>query len=344
MAYIPDDTHVNFTLYCKGKSLIQGLVPALSYPFQFTPNFDFYKPTLHNFYQVDPSSPYVVLHTELAAALWESLKMKGCYILATANGWKGDSNSPPLPVTILPGKLDEIDMIHPLFPPTPQLTYNFIELLETKEVILQRIEDWQENSRQLTAWISRAKLNSLDNPGHSWLWPAPPRPLSMVPSSNSSSNNHWIPNSSSLDTTFSEASLPPRHVARALHAEVERNIKKRIRDLSLINEARDSDKANKKQLVLWKPSLARLLEMQQAIITDSVESENGPRAMENLLPRVSSAFLHSHSQTADPCITTPPPSPEPSLANANNHASSNNNPLGCCAFEVAHTSAVRSLL
>ena len=93
--------------------------------------------------------------------------------------------------------------------------------------------------------------------------------------------------------------------------------------------------------MLWKPSLSQLLEMQQSIITDSVESENGLRAMENLLPHVSSTFLHSHSQTADPRITTPLPSPEPSSANANNHTSINNNPLRCFAFEVAHTSAAR---
>ena len=339
MAYIPDATHIDFNLRREGKHLIQGPVPTLTYPFQFTSNFDYYRPNRHDFHRTDEASPYVVLRPELAGALWESLKMKGRYILAAANRWTGDASS-PLPATIPIGKLEEIDMVHPPFPPIPQLTYNFMELPETEEVVTQRIENWQENSRQLAVWISQAKLSSLNNPGHTWLWPAPPRPSSSNHSSDSS-DEHWIPNSSSLDTVFSEASLPPRHTAHAFHTHVERDIKKRVRELSPTNESRDGDSTNKRQLVFWKPSLAQLLELQQSLIHGEVESENGPRTAENLHPHLSSSTLYANSCADDPRISAPPPSPEPISTNTANHSSPNRNPFNCFAFEVAHTSVGR---
>ena len=72
----------------------------------------------------------------------------------------------------------------------------------------------------------------------------------------------------------------------------------------------DGDKANKKQLVLWKPSLAQLLEMQQSLIHGEVESENGPRTTNNLQPLTPLATLYANSSTDDPRISAPPPSPE----------------------------------
>ena len=78
-----------------------------------------------------------MLHPELAGALWELLKMN---ILTATNRWIGDISSPPLPATIPIRKLEEIDMVHPPFPPIPQLTYNFIELPETEEVVMQHIK------------------------------------------------------------------------------------------------------------------------------------------------------------------------------------------------------------
>jgi hypothetical protein len=62
--------------------------------------------------------------------------MKGRYILAAANSWKGDEAEELLMLTIPSEKLNEIDMPHPPFPHIYQLTYNFLLLPEEPDMIL----------------------------------------------------------------------------------------------------------------------------------------------------------------------------------------------------------------
>ena len=202
------------------------------------------------------------------------------------------------------------------------------------------IENWQENSHQLTVWISQAKLSSLNNLVHSWLWPALPYLSSSIHSSDSS-DERWIPNSSSLNTMFSETSLPPRHTSCAFHTHIECDIKKWVHELSLADESHDGDNANKRQLVLWKPSLAQLLELQQAFIHGEVKSENGPHSAENLHLHLPSSTLYANSCADDPRISAPPHSPKLISANIADHSSSNCNLFNCFAFEVTHTSLGR---
>ena len=294
----------------------------------------------HDFHYVDNASLYMVLHLILAGTLWELLKMKGCYISATINRWTKDTTFSLLPAMIPIGRLKEIDMVHHPFPPIPQLTFNFVEMLEIQEVVMQHNEDWQENSHQFTVWISQARLNPLDDTGYSWLSPAPPHPSSTINPS-SPFDNYWVSISSSLGTTFTKASLPLQHVTCAFHFHIGSDVKRQVRILSLIATFSNGTSANKKQLILWKSGLAQLLELQQSLIHSGIESENGLCTAKNLQSHMLSATLHSHSHAVDPHISAPPPSIELPSANTNNHASSIHNLLDCLTLVIAHTSTVR---
>jgi hypothetical protein len=175
MATFPDVSAVDFSIRLKDGHLFQGPVPALDCPFQHTANFDFYRPGNFDFITLKtPTQDYAALRSDLAVCFWETLKMKGRYILAAANNWDGSVATEPLPFTIPSEKLREIGMVHPPFPTLHELTYNTLLLPEELPVLRRRIEHWQQNSKQLSAWIARAKINCARLPNCSWVWPDTP--------------------------------------------------------------------------------------------------------------------------------------------------------------------------
>ena len=201
----------------------------------------------------------------------------------------------PLPSRIPDEKLQEIGMIHPPFPPLHQLTYNFLLLPKSPEKIHEWVEIWQDNLRQLTAWIAQAKVKSAHTPSCSWAWPTAPSLSYPIPTPANSphltscetkpekgTSAHNSSVSGYSDPLFSENPEPPSKpdslpyifhhglnylpntgwVARAFHTRTEKDSPKRARDSSPTTPNRDGEDANKKQLVLWRPTIAKVLEME----------------------------------------------------------------------------------
>ena len=233
--------------------------------------------------------------------------MKGCFILSAANGGVSENSTDPLPSSIPDGKLQEIGMIHPPFPPLHQLTYNFLLLPESPDKIRECITLWQANSRQLAAWIAQAKVQSARLPSCTWKWPvcpiisystsAPPDPprdspclgtkikdelSSELDSSLSSDPGALFQESPELPSKFGTLSstssfhstnlTAPGRVAQAFHTQVGRNPLKRVRDASPSDSLLDENGAHKKQLVFWRPTEGRLEEMQTALACGEVAS------------------------------------------------------------------------
>ena len=328
MANFPEISALDFSLTGAGDAIIQAPVETPSFEFQYSSNFDFYKPCASDFYFLDvPTNRYAVLRSDLASCYWESLKMKCRYILAAATGLNSGAASSPLPATIPEAKLLEIDMIPPPFPPLHQLTYNFLLLPESPEKIREWIKLWQKNSHQLAAWIAQAKVQTAQLPSSTWTWPTAPHlpyPVNPIPPSdshNAPSNPTAHEDGSSIDNDsssgaepgpqFNESPEPPRRVARAFRAELEKDILKRIRDSSPIDPLRDGGDSNKKQLVLWRPTIAKVLEMHAALRKGEVSSHsassssNPTRNTRVRDPRLSISLLTTDRATGSVTLTKP---------------------------------------
>ncbi|KAF8489737.1 hypothetical protein JB92DRAFT_3129285 [Gautieria morchelliformis] len=297
MSSFPEISSSDFSLRCIDGKLIQGPVDAPEFQFQFTSNFDFYHPCSIDFIWLDPPiNLHATLRSDLASCYWETLKMKCRYILAAAHEWKGDFDKGPLPQYIPNSLLSEIGMIHPPFPPLDQLTYNFFLLPEDPAEIRRHVKIWQENSRQLSAWIEKAKERSAKVPGCSWSWPTSPfTPFPIEDHSSSTSiDDGWRSNHCELDTIFvespstsGESSTPricanfncsaPAHAARAFSVDSQSNSSKRTRAPSPAHSQRDRDDSNKRQLILWQPSVAQLLERYEALSHGEVVSGSSSR-------------------------------------------------------------------
>ena len=102
MALFPEVTGSDFRLQFVHGRLVQGPIEPPEFDFQHSSNFDFYRPNEFDFVHLDGTDQYVLLRPDLACAFWETLKMKGRYILAAANDWTGDDPSKPLPTTVPP--------------------------------------------------------------------------------------------------------------------------------------------------------------------------------------------------------------------------------------------------
>ena len=118
------------------------------------------------------------------------------------------------------------------------------------------------------------KVNTLCYCSKSWSWPEPPTYSLTDPEDNGSSTEDttWSPNWSTADLSLPESMEAPIHAMCALWAEVEGDIKKWAHNLSLADEECDRKKPNKKQMVLWNPTLAQLLEK-----TNSYQSRSSIR-------------------------------------------------------------------
>ena len=174
------------------------------------------------------------------------------------------------------------------------------------DIICDRIEEWQDTSHQLSAWICKAKENSSLYPDNSWVWPNSPAFPPSYSNDLSSTRNSTKGSDSEDEYLFSEPPTPPGHIARSFRTEVENSIRKRTRDFSPVDGRRDGDDANKKQLVLWKPSLAQLIDLHYPLEFGTVKSFEKDSSFSN------ASTLRSHS-TMDPRIQsslkTPPPTP-----------------------------------
>ena len=72
----------------------------------------------------------------------------------------------------------------------------------------------------------------------------------------------------------------------AFQAEVESDIKKFAHDLSLANEHCNGEKSNKRQIVLWNPTLAQLLEMRESLVFGTTNFYQSKSAISNNYPFV----------------------------------------------------------
>jgi len=127
---------------------------------QPTNDFDFYKPS---------EQRLSVLHPELANAIWELVCMKIREIISAGTDWEYTSRS-KTPASIPEENLQKIHMIHPEFPHNHCLAFNIMKVLNEYQEILNWIELWQQLGRKLTAWILKAKENSILYGITSWKW------------------------------------------------------------------------------------------------------------------------------------------------------------------------------
>ena len=275
MATFPKITSLEFNLHRYNNKLVQNAVYPPEHGLQFTADFDYYVPNPFDFKFLDyPDNNFAVMRGALAGAYWEALKMKGRYILAAAYDWNPEKATNPLPISVSPEKLEEIDMIPPPFPSIYQLTYNFFEFPAPMKTILEWVEAWQERSRRLSAWICQAKIKTARTPNCTWKWPTPPLSAYSFPSDLDYEDSEGSIGSHASDSRgpFSESPSFSRRIATAF--KVESNPLKRSRSPSPFDATRDGKLSNKKQLVLYKPTLAQILERETSLKTGVVESFN----------------------------------------------------------------------
>ena len=316
MATFPDITSLEFNLHRYDGRLVQNAVHPPKYGFQFTANFDYYTPNSFDFKFLDaPDNSFAVMRSSLAGALWETLKMKGRYILAAAYDWNPDTATNPLPVTLSPEKLEEIDMISPPFPSVYQLTYNFFEFPAPMNTILEWVEAWQERSRRLSAWICKAKVNSAQCSNCTWKWPTSPLSAYSFPD-----NLDYEDSKGSIRSHSSESTGPlvedrsfSKHIATAF--KVKTKSLKRSHSPSPFDATCNGNSSNKKQLILYKPTLEQLLERDKSLITGKVESFNRTACHDNFssISLFSASFSESSSEISSSAASALHSSPEPDL-------------------------------
>lgn len=154
---------------------IQSRVVVPDFQFQYSPDFEHYKPCGYDFRKIKIfENEYVMLRPELAAAIWESLKMKYRYVLAAAHDWHGERALTPLPQNIPEAKIRELHMIAPPVPDADELTINFFAFATDMITLRVWIERWQQMSHQLSAWIAKAKERTIALGVTSWVWPEEP--------------------------------------------------------------------------------------------------------------------------------------------------------------------------
>lgn len=116
MAAYPPVTAFDFEAHLENGILMQDLIPMPAYDFQHTAEFDYYRPTIHDYMPYPASGPdQVMLRADLAACLFETYNMKVKYVLAAAHDWNGELTTDPLPSVLPDSKLKEIGMPAPPF-------------------------------------------------------------------------------------------------------------------------------------------------------------------------------------------------------------------------------------
>ena len=98
----------------------------------------------------------------------------------------------------------------------------------------------------------------------------------------------------SHSTDYSTTSTPLGCVAHAFCASVEGNMHKRMCDLSPISPDWDGLESNKKQLILWQPSLSRLLKLQNMLACSEVELYSKAPYNPTIPTPIDDTMLHAH--------------------------------------------------
>ena len=273
MATFPHITARDYAVRQGPHSLEQEPIPTPRYEFQFTSNFDFYPSGKQDFAYLDPPyNNFATVRSDIASCLWESLKMKVRFVLAAARNGNCDSASDLLMTFISNAKLQEINMIHPPFPPAHQLTSNPFLRPGHPTVVETWVLSWQTTSRMLTTWIAQAQKNSSRVPTCSWRWPAPHLSLTPIADSSSDAESTDIASTATEFSSISEIeSVPSSQAVLASHVHATLVSPKRSRNSSPVDSQRDRD-GPKKQLVLWRPSIGKLLEEQRALSSGEVSS------------------------------------------------------------------------
>ena len=304
MATFPEISFLDFSVRKGLHSTTQEPVSIPFHEFQFTSQFDFYRPCKSDLVYLTPSSSdYVVLRNELAVSIWESLKMKTRYILAAAHRWNGDTAVIPLPTSLPDAKLREIKMIRPALPFLHPLTFNPLLCPGPPTAVFSRVAIWQERSRMLSAWISKARLNSSLVTNCSWRWPVSPCPSL---DSDDASSMGLSSTTTECDSLFHEEPVPPSRAIRAFRTSAGLETSKRTRDSSPLDPRRDGNDASKKQLVLWRPTIQQLLEQQHALAMGEVASGS---SISSSLPHAPATPLVSGSPSSSFHHRLPMPDP-----------------------------------
>ena len=151
----------------------------------------------------------------------------------------------------------------------------------------------------LSAWIDKAKSNTARVPNCSWKWPA--SPISFTPINYSdlvSDSEELASTTTEASSLFEDENTQSTATVHVNHAEVSTGTVKRSRESSPLDVQCDGTDANKKQLVLWRPSLAQLLERQRALIDGEVSTDH---SLSNSLSNSSAVDSSSiHSTTSGP--------------------------------------------
>ena len=309
MATFPNITASDFSVRKGPRSLEQEPVPVPRFEFQFTSNFDFYPISKKDFVYLDPPcNHFATLQADIASCLWESLRMKVRYILAAARYGNCDSASDLLTSFISNAKLQEIEMLHPPFPPAHQLISNPFLRPGHPTAIDSRVLSWQNTSRMLAAWIAKAQENSARVSNHSWCWPTSPHSLTATVDSLSDAGFTDIASTDTELNSISETgSAPLAPAVLASHARATLVPLKRTRDSPPDDSTRDGDDPNKKQLVLWRPSVSKLLEVQHVLSTGEVPSGCSISSTPPVPPCSPSSALDPRLHIDDPRLETDSP-------------------------------------
>lgn len=276
MAHYPEISAVDFSLRITNGRMFQNPVHVPKYAYQHTANFDHYQLSPHDFIPYEgPGPARFVLRRGLAYSLWETVQMKVKYILAAAHNWNGQVDTDPLPSTLPESKITELGMPPPPFPDPMLLSANLFLADEDPEVIRYWVRLWQGISLSLSAWIAKARLNSLNTTNCTWSWPH--SPFDVHPAidhgdsdSDDAGDLSSLFSDSDLDTHFPGTPTHPPATATALSATVESRVPKRARSVSpdLVKEPKPEDM----QLVLWQPSPLQILTRETALREGQVRS------------------------------------------------------------------------
>ena len=267
MAHYPEISAVDFSLRVENGRVFQNPVRVPSYAYQHTGNFDYYQLSPHDFIPCEgPGPTRFVLRKGLAYSLWETVQMKVKYILAAAHNWNGQENTNPLPTTLPANKITEIGMPPPPFPDPMLLSANLFLADEDPEVIRYWVKLWQGISLSLSAWIAKAKLNSLSAANCTWFWPH--SPFDIHPAvDHGDTDTDDVADLSSLftdsDSHLPRTPSPSPVLATSMSATTDPRVSKRARSASpdLIKEPKPEDM----QLVLWQPSPLQILTRETAL-------------------------------------------------------------------------------
>ena len=287
MAAYPPITAFDFEAHLENGELVQDLVEMPAYDFQHTAEFDFYRPTIHDYVPYPASRPdHVMLRADLAACLFETYNMKVKYVLAAAHDWNGEFTMDPLPTVLPDSKLKEIGMPAPPFPDCQLWAVNFFFKPEKISVIADWVEMWQRKSLSLSAWIYKARIKSKHVPDCSWVWPRSPYDTSTSDDTDLSDSDEEV---TPFDSDEEETSLSDFNdkdsLASAVKGEIESIFEGAPESASVIAQVYSNssqpqslkrtrsttperaylDDPNNWHVVLWQPTPLQRWEQEKAL-------------------------------------------------------------------------------